>query len=214
MSKPKVVVVDYGASNTFSVISAFEYCGANVRLSDSSAEIEIADFLILPGVGAFPDGINNLVSLGLDEAIWRFSQTERPLMGICLGMQLLATTGDEFGRHNGLNLLKGSVIKLPELTVDGKKLRLPNIGWIKTLSSNEPHENDHGFFKYLNDKWFYAAHSFHFNPSGNIDAAVRFDYGGHLIVGALQHENIVGCQFHPERSGKSGVDVIERFLKL
>lgn len=215
MNKEKVVVVDYGLGNLFSVQRALEHCGAsNVCITSSSDDIQSADRLILPGVGAFKDGILGLNTLGLIEPIKTYVLKKQPLLGICLGMQMLATRSHEFGETEGLCLIEGDVIPIPSKTLDGERLKIPHIGWVPL----HPGQKSSWSGTVLQDLPLggsvYLVHSFHMKPTNSNDILATATYGGHEITAAIQRENVIGCQFHPEKSGESGLQLLRRFLAL
>ena len=215
MNKEKVVVVDYGLGNLFSVQRALEHCGAsNVCITSSPADIISADRLILPGVGAFKDGILGLNNLGLVESIKSYVLKKQPLLGICLGMQMLATRSHEFGETQGLCLIDGDVIPIPSKTLDGERLKIPHIGWVPL----HPGQNSSWSGTVLQDLPLggsvYLVHSFHMKPTNSNAILATATYGGHEITAAIQRENVIGCQFHPEKSGENGLQLLRRFLAL
>ena len=214
MSKLSVTVVDYGIGNIFSVRRALEHCGADVRVSSIEAEIESADRLVLPGVGAFSDGMRGLRDRNLADAVSRFAATGRPMLGICLGMQMLATCSEEFGEHAGLGLIPGRVTKIPAKTVEGSPHKIPHIGWSEifpvpgvdwkqTILEDTPAATP-----------VYLVHSFHLTPSDPANLLAACDYGGHRVTAAVRSGNIFGAQFHPEKSGKAGLQILATFLRL
>ena len=210
--RTKVTVVDYGIGNVYSVQRALEVCGAQVVLSTDPREIEAADRLVLPGVGAFSDGMIGLRERGLIDPILRYAATCRPFLGICLGMQMLATISQEFGEYSGLGLISGAVIPLPETDLSGDSLKIPHTGWTglhrtdTSTWSNTPLENT------TEGESVYMVHSFAFNPEDERDRLADCIYGGHRVCAAVRRDRIFGCQFHPEKSGPAGLRMLSRFL--
>jgi glutamine amidotransferase len=208
-----VHVVDYGVGNLYSVSRAVEHAGGEVRLTDDLAEIASADRLILPGVGAFRDGMAGLAARGLDEAVRAFAATGRPLLGICLGMQMLASESLEFGTHPGLDLIPGRVVPVPRLGADGNPHKIPFIGW----AALEPMRPD-GFadtpLSQVEGDSIYLVHSFHLEPDEASDLLAVYRYDGLPVTAAVRRDNIFGCQFHPEKSGPTGLGIIRKFLTL
>lgn len=206
-----IAIIDYGSGNVHSVRRAFEHCGAELALTADPAAIERADRLVLPGVGAFADGMRSLSERGLIDPIHRFVASGRPFLGICLGMQMLATTSEEFGMHEGLNLVPGRVIPVPARDVDGVAHKIPHIGWAElvpaaTWQGSIFDDTPEGTSVYL-------VHSFQFAP---LDACHRLAdcfYGGHKIAAAVRSGNVTACQFHPEKSGEAGLRMIASFLR-
>lgn len=205
-----VLVVDYGMGNIKSVQRAFEKVGANVNISNSPDELMDADKVILPGVGSFGSGMKKLEQLELDSALKNFAHTGKPLMGICLGMQLLFETSVEFGNHRGLALLDGDVKEIPRQTLSGLWRRVPNVGWHNvqnSLASETDNPN-----KSEKASSFYFTHSFSAVPSETKIIDSVLDYNGYKIVAAVKSQNIFGVQFHPEKSGEAGLEILAKFL--
>ncbi len=215
-----VVIVDYERSNIYNVQCALKYIGVENMQVSSEAEIILnAEKLILPGVGAFPDAMQELRKKKLDEIICQFAISGKPLLGICLGMQLLLESSEEFGVQKGLNLIPGQVRSLKHFMRE-KSFRIPHIGW-SSLKSNEHFESDinkkngqkliEGIEK---DTAFYFAHSFVSVPHHKKDILAVTEYGGVEFCSIVNRENITGCQFHPERSGKWGLKILKNFLEI
>lgn len=214
MMSSRITLLDYGMCNLLNVARAFEHCGADVTITEDPNVALAAEILVVPGVGAFRDSIREIEARDLGDAIKRFVDTGRPFLGICVGMQMLFETGEEFGDHAGLGLLGGRVVAIPHSTTDKVSLRIPHIGW-NHLVAPETGRSWHGT---LLDAFegkqpaFYFVHSFAVMPD---DPAIRLAdtiYGGHRICAAIQHENIMATQFHPERSGEMGLDLIRHFM--
>ncbi len=200
-----VMIIDYGMGNLNSVQRALEEVGAAVFISDSPADIKESSALLLPGVGAFPEGMDNLQSSGMVEAIRSAALEDRiPMLGICLGMQLLADIGDEGIETKGLGLIPGRVTRIKP-NADEK---LPHIGW------NEVHPTSpHPMFDGINPGTdFYFVHSYHYEQCESDTAAITSFAGG--ITSAVARDNIWGVQFHPEKSSKPGLKLLENFISL
>ncbi len=211
---PQVTIVDYGSGNLFSVVRALEYCGATAVASGEPAAIEAAERLLLPGVGAFADGMQGLRERGLVEPLRRYAASGRPLLGICLGMQMLATSSQEFGHHEGLGIVPGQVVPVPALDVDGTPQKIPHIGWAE-LQPWSPGGWQHSVLDgTLPDTAMYLVHSFHLVPDAPSDGLAVCLYGGHRITAAVQRGATMGVQFHPEKSGPAGLQLLRRFLAL
>lgn len=210
MSIP-VTVLDYGIGNLLNVLRALEHCGAAPKvIARASAGDADAGRLVLPGVGAFGDGMAELRARGFDELVRRFAATGRPFLGICVGMQMMFEASEEMGEHAGLGLLGGRVCAVPAAGADGQPHRVPHIGW-RPLA---PARDWRGSIleEVRPGERAYFVHSFSAQPS---DPAVRLadvDYDGRSICAAVQHENLTGCQFHPERSAHAGLAMLRRFL--
>ena len=201
-----VVIVDYGMSNMNSIQRALEECGApNPIATDNPKDIRTADRIVLPGVGAFGDGIEHLKAQGWIEVIREeVLENKIPLLGICLGMQLLASKGFESGQHDGLDLIPGNVKKLEPVEENEK---IPHVGW------NEVHySRDNHLFNGIPDgRDFYFVHSYHFVPDDPKDIIGTTPYCGG-VVSAINRGNVFGTQFHPEKSIPSGFELIKNFL--
>ena len=200
-----IAVVDYGMGNLRSVLNALEFLGAQGTLADSPASLAEADKLILPGVGAFRDGIAAVRERGLDEAMHEQVAAGKPLLGICLGMQLLASKSFEFGEHDGLGLIEGDV---EHLGVNGD-LRVPHVGW----NILRPRAESALFQGFPEEPTFYFVHSFHFVPSDPEVVSATTDYGK-PVTACVERGNVYGVQFHPEKSQRDGLKLLENFLAL
>ncbi len=212
---PKVTIVDYGMGNIFSVCRAFEACGAQVILTSQPNDILKAERLVLPGVGAFADGMAELRQRNLISPLRDYSGQNRPFLGICLGMQMMMDIGEEFGVHEGLGIIPGKVALITSQSTTGEKLKVPHIGWnaLKTTTSAQIRWNDTILRGLPPEASVYFVHSYAVipkNPEEN-NLAVA-EYGGHPITAVTVSNNIYGCQFHPERSGKIGLKIIENFV--
>jgi glutamine amidotransferase len=196
-----IVIVDYGMGNLRSVEKAFEFLGCRVKVSSNPKEIESASALVLPGVGAFKDCRENLEKKSLVEPILSFLEKERPYLGICLGMQMLFSYSEE-GGVKGFSLFKGAVKRLPP------KNKVPHMGW-----NNVFYENDSLLFKGISEgSFFYFVHSYYAEPEEKVRVGYT-DYGV-KITAAVERGNIFGVQFHPEKSGRLGLKVLENFRSL
>lgn len=209
-----VTVVDYGVGNLFSVSRALERCGAEVLLTDTAAGIEAAERLVLPGVGAFADGMQGLRERGLVAPLQAYARSGRPLLGICLGMQMLMEYSQEFGNHEGLGIIAGSVVNVPALTPSGRLHKIPHIGWseLRVPAGREGWQGT--VLEALGPgSSAYFVHSYMSVP---VDPACRLadcDYDGVTVSAAIARDAVTGCQFHPEKSGKVGLAVMRRFLQ-
>ena len=200
-----IAILDYGVGNLFSLRSSFAAIGADAVVTADPKTIRAADKLILPGVGAFEDAARKLRESGLDLVLKEEVKKGKPLMGICLGMQLLFEKSYEYGEHEGLGLLKGSV--LPFHGRIAPSYKIPHIGWNKlSLVKEVP------LFKYTNEGDFvYFVHSF-FAELSSEHTAASAEYGISFSA-AVAKDNIYGCQFHPEKSGKVGLDILRGFCE-
>ena len=213
MSNPDVVVVDYGIGNLFSVCRALEYCGAKVQLASDAEAVLAAPRLVLPGVGAFSDGMAGLHKFGLVEAICGAAQRGTPVLGICLGMQMLLDSSEEFGITAGLGLISGQVIPIPPTNIQGLKHKIPHIGWNDLVVSPGWGSWDASPLKFVQPgESVYFVHSFMVEPLDPQHRVADCLYGGRKVSADIGHENVWGCQFHPEKSGKVGLRVLKGFL--
>jgi imidazole glycerol-phosphate synthase subunit HisH len=208
----RVTVVDYGIGNLFSVRRAFERCGGEVTVSGDPAILERAERLVLPGVGAFAGGMQGLRARGLVEPIRRYAQSGRPLLGICLGMQMLATTSEEFGIHSGLDLIPGRVLAVPDRDVGGRPHKIPHIGWASLRTPHGVTWRDSLLAETAEGTSVYLVHSYAVVPDNPEHRLADCDYGGHAVCAAIARGRITGFQFHPEKSGDAGLRILQRFL--
>lgn len=212
MSKSKVVIVDYGVGNLLSVQRAAEECGAEVITSSEPDVIARADRVILPGVGAFAKGMQALESRGLVEVIKAIAEAGIPLLGICLGMQLLLDESEEHGVTKGLGIIPGRVVPVPNVGPEGMPLKIPHIGWNSVVVSQGAEWNGTILKNLIQEDSVYFVHSFMAVPE---DPGLRIAdclYGGNVIAAAIGKDNVFGCQFHPEKSGEIGLRTIKSFL--
>ncbi|MBE6806015.1 MAG: imidazole glycerol phosphate synthase subunit HisH [Ruminococcaceae bacterium] len=201
-----VAIVDYGVGNLFSLECSLKSIGADVVITGDRDVIEKADRVILPGVGAFGDAAEKLRMSGLDSVLIGLANKGKPIMGICLGMQLLLEKSYEYGEHKGLGLIKGEI--KPIADVIPSNLKIPHIGW-NLLNFKQ---RDCPIFKYLKDGDFvYFVHSFSANNCPSVAATT--EYGAELVA-AVADKNVYGCQFHPEKSGDVGLKILRAFCEI
>lgn len=201
-----VAVIDYGVGNLFSLRSSFAAIGEQAEVTGDAARIAQADRVILPGVGAFADAYAKLCESGMDEAVRRAVKSGKPVMGICLGMQLLFERSYEYGEHPGLGLLEGEVVGMEGRLPGG--LAIPHIGW-NALRIKRPG----GVLKYVEEgDCVYFVHSYYAENCA-VSLTATAEYGLELTA-AVQRENLYGCQFHPEKSGKVGLGILRAFCEL
>ncbi|MBE6769951.1 MAG: imidazole glycerol phosphate synthase subunit HisH [Ruminococcaceae bacterium] len=202
-----IAIVDYGVGNLFSLKSSFLSVGADVKICKTADELLAADKIILPGVGAFRDAAKKLAASGLKEVIINEAKNGKPLLGICLGMQLLFEKSFEYGEHEGLGLIKGEIVPLlGEIKSD---LKIPHMGW-NALNFTE---NETPIFKNIkNGDHVYFVHSFYAKTAArNITATAEYDIN---VTASVQCGNVFGCQFHPEKSGDTGLNILKAFCDL
>ena len=211
-----VVVVDYGIGNVFSVCNALTQIDADVELTRDPQKVMDADRLILPGVGAFARAKEALDDLGVADLLRRYRETERPFLGICIGMQLLMERSEEFGAHEGLGFFPGRVTRIVEKSETD--VRVPHISWAPLTPGPAMSRSDWDGTP-LEDvspgkETVYYVHSYHCEPENDAHILAQSDYGGHTITAALRQDNLFGAQFHPERSGKVGQRVLKSFMAM
>ena len=198
-----VGIIDYGVGNLFSLRSSFAAIGVEAFVSGDAAELAKADRLILPGVGAFGDAAEKLRATGLDAFVREQAAAGKPLMGICLGMQLLFEKSYEYGDHEGLGLLKGQVVGMSGRLPEG--LKIPHMGWNALKLEKDAKLLEEGSYVYF-------VHSFYAENCEDSIAAIT-DYGI-PITAAVEKDNIFGCQFHPEKSGNVGLAILKKFCEV
>lgn len=205
---PKVTVIDYGIGNLHSVQKALRHEGADVTLSAEPAVVRAAERLLLPGVGAFGDGMRELKARGLVQPILDAVGQGTPFLGICLGMQLLLSESEEFGRHEGLGLIPGKVV----LLTPQAGFKVPHIGWNRLTPPPGRDWKGSVLEDVAPGTATYFVHSYSAVPEQEAHRLADVDYGGFRISAAVKKGNITGCQFHPEKSGPVGLQILKRFL--
>ena len=202
-----IAIVDYGVGNLFSLKSSFAAIGEDVIVTSDPVVIENADRVVLPGVGAFEDAIAKLRDSGLDKVILKEAENGKPLLGICLGMQMLFDKSYEYGEHKGLGLIKGAVKPIKDEV--SAELKIPHIGW-NPLKMSKPIDP---LFKYINEgDCVYFVHSYYASDCDEFVIATA-EYGKDLTA-AVRNGNVCGAQFHPEKSGKVGLNILKAFCEL
>ena len=200
-----IAILDYGVGNLFSLCSSFRAIGAKALVTSDPAEIRAAERLILPGVGAFEDAARKLRESGLDLLLKQEVAKGKPLLGICLGMQLLFEKSYEYGEHKGLGLLEGAILPFSE-HID-PSYKIPHIGWNRLHLSR-----DCALWKHIKeDDYVYFVHSF-FAPLSPVHTAAETEYGT-VFTAAVAKGNVYGCQFHPEKSGSVGLNILRAFCE-
>lgn len=210
-----VTILDYGIGNILSVARGFEATGAKVNITSTLDGIQNAQRLILPGVGAFASGINQLRKNDFDSAIIDLSNNGVPLLGICLGMQFLMDSSEEFGETNGLGLIPGKVIPIPSKSDDGNQLIVPHIGWSGLETSRGEKSWSNTLLENTVPKSnVYFVHSFYSKPDNEDHLLAHCVYGGNNLSAVVCKDNVMGCQFHPEKSGTVGLTILKTFLTI
>ena len=202
-----IAIVDYGVGNLFSLESSFKAIGVDVIVTSDKEVIKKANKIVLPGVGAFEDAIKKLVESGLKEVVVEQAKNGKPLLGICLGMQLLFEKSFEYGEHQGLGLIPGEVRPIDEDIP--KDYKVPHIGWNQLEFGREKSK----LFKYLREgECVYFVHSYYgTNCEENVIATAEY---GASLTAAVGKGNVFGCQFHPEKSGKAGLSILKAFAEM
>ena len=201
-----VAIVDYNMGNLASVYNACKLIGIEADIVDTPSKIKEYDRVILPGVGAFKDAMENLKSTGMYDAILEFSKTGKPIIGICLGMQLLFESSEEFGFTEGLGLIPGKVVAFDKSKMDMDDHKVPHMGWNKIF------HNDCQLFDGLENPYLYFVHSFHVVTDEKY--SIGMTHYGYDFTSAVQKENIYGFQPHPEKSHDNGIKILENFMKI
>ncbi|ADN09779.1 imidazole glycerol phosphate synthase subunit HisH [Sulfurimonas autotrophica] len=202
-----IAIIDYNMGNLASVKNAFAKLGQETVVESNPDKFQEYDKLILPGVGAFGDAMEHLKERKMTEAIKKFAQSGKPMLGICLGMQLLFESSQEFGEHEGLGLIKGNVVKFDSEKFE-EPLKVPHMGW------NRMFTKEHPLFKGLDDEhYLYFVHTYHVTCKDENDI-IGQTYYGYKFTSAVAHNNIMGIQPHPEKSHKNGLKILENFIKL
>ena len=212
----KIIIINTGSSNILSLKRAVEEFNKNVIVSDDPQTILSANKIFFPGVGAFKKVMEYIEKKKLNETIERVKEKKIPLFGICLGLQLFFDESEEFGPAKGLSLIKGNVKNLPKNSKKNEKLKVPNMGWFKLILKKEfKSKTFYKFINSLNEKdFYYFVHSYFVKPNDATSVVATYDFGGHQIPAIVSKDNLIGCQFHPEKSGKKGLELISNFLNL
>lgn len=208
-----IAVIDYGVGNLFSLLSSLNYVGLDTKLTNDVEEIKSAKGIILPGVGAFRDAVSNLEKYGLKDILIDEAKNGKPFLGICLGMQMLFEKSYEYGEFEGLGLIKGTVEEIKKHIPENSDLKIPHMGW-NNLKINEEFKND----KILRDvnveggEYVYYVHSYF--AKTDMKNIVAYSEYGTKIPGIVKNENIYGMQFHPEKSGDTGLKLLKNWGEL
>ena len=216
-----IAIIDYGMGNIQSVRNALELLHCEPRIFNEPEGLIDVDAIVLPGVGAFEDGMKDLRANNLDNALKEFSQTDRPLLGICLGMQLFMTSSEENGHHDGLNIIKGKVVRFKDPNDHSNNYKIPQIGWNALSPPNNKRNGldkkhwDNSILKGFDEKlYMYFLHSYYVLSEDEQIILSETSYGRDLFCSVFQKDNIIGCQFHPERSGEQGLKILKNYLAL
>ncbi len=217
---PRIAIVDYGLGNLFSISRACEWAGMAPLVTDNAGDMERAQAVMLPGVGAFADAMKALESRGLVSVLRDLAAAGKPLIGICLGQQLLMSESREFGVHEGLGLIEGTVERLPGEAAFGagghglNRLKVPQVGWNMIAPRQGGDWRGSMLEGLASGSYMYFVHSYHVRPSDPAVVLATSGFGGHDFCSALGKGNITACQFHPEKSGRDGLRVYENIARL
>jgi glutamine amidotransferase len=211
----RVAIIDYQMGNLFSVEHACSFVGMTPHITSDRDEILSADAALLPGVGAFGEAMANLHRLRLVDTIHDFVATKRPLLGICLGMQLLFDSSEEFGVTKGLSIIPGSVVRFPEVNSRGEKIRVPHMGWNRIYaSSGDGSWNIPLMSNIAINEYMYFVHSYFCAPTSAAERICLTTYDTVEFCSAVRHGNVFAAQFHPEKSGSQGVAIYRNFCNM
>jgi len=206
-----IAVIDYGVGNLFSLLSSLNYVGLDTKLTNSIEEIKNANGIILPGVGAFRDAIGNLEKYGLKETLINEAKNGKPFLGICLGMQMLFEKSYEYGEYEGLGLINGTVEEIKKYIPENSDLKIPHMGW-NSLIINERFKDDKILKDVDNNEYVYYVHSYF--AKTDMKNIVTYSEYGTKIPGIVKNENVYGMQFHPEKSGDTGLKLLKNWGEL
>jgi len=205
----RVSIINSGLSNLYNVSQAFEYIGAKTNIVSCNDDT-IYDYLVLPGVGSYERGMNSIKKIGLVDKIKDHVESNRPFLGICLGMQMMFERSYEFGDHKGLNIISGDIIKIPSKNSTNVAHKIPHIGWNgnMVMTKNKLTANMGDSFS------MYFVHSYMASAVKNENVISTVDYNGINIVSMVNYKNSYGCQFHPEKSGEEGLNILRNFSHI
>ena len=206
-----IAVIDYGVGNLFSLLSSLNYVGLHTKLTNDIEEIKNANGIILPGVGAFRDAIGNLEKYGLKEILINEAKNGKPFLGICLGMQMLFEKSYEYGEYEGLGLINGTIEEIKKYIPENSDLKIPHMGW-NSLIINERFKDDKILKDVDNNEYVYYVHSY-FAKTDTKNIVTYSEYGT-KIPGIVKNENVYGMQFHPEKSGDTGLKLLKNWGEL
>lgn len=224
--RPLAMIIDYGMGNLFSIRHACQHAGIDVQISADRNDLEKVDAIILPGVGAFGDAMANLKSLGIIESLRECAASGKPIVGICLGMQLFMSESEEFGRHQGLDLLSGKVVRFANPAGKRGALKVPQVGWNR-IYAPDSNATGSGNRIELADLWcatplegikpgsyMYFVHSYYVISDDPSLMLSQSQYGNITFCSGIWKDNIFACQFHPERSGENGLKIYRNLAKF
>ena len=204
-----IAIVDYGVGNLYSLKKALDAFGCKVLITEEAQKISSADAIVLPGTGSFKAGVDGLRIRNLTQTIKDFAKQNKPVLGICLGAQLLLSKGHEFGTFDGLDIVPGQVTKFPPL-----KEKIPHIGWNEILQPTNNAWKGTILKSVKKNSDVYFVHSYVLQPDKKNNILALAKYGDYTFCSAIKSGNIYGCQFHPEKSGSVGLEIINNFVRL
>ena len=207
-----ILIIDYGIGNIRSVMRGIEICGFNPILSSNSKDIINANKIILPGVGAFNDGMNGLKNRDLIDPIKRFVKSGKYFLGICLGMQMMLSKSYEHGNFDGLNLIEGEVLSFPKPEIENR-YKIPHVGWNSLIKKKNDIWQSTILEGLKDESDVYFVHSYYVKPKSEKNSLANCNYMNIEFCSVLQKDNIYGCQFHPEKSGEVGLSILKNFCK-
>jgi len=207
--KSKIAIVDYGVGNLRSLVRAFEHFKSDIHITEDSGDLSESTGIVLPGDGAFAAGMNGLMVRGLKQAVVDFAESKRPILGICLGAQILMSVGYEFGRHRGLGFIEGKVVRFGKINE-----KIPQIGWNQIEVPPGKNWKNSILDKIKPGANVYFIHSYIIEPADKKNVLSVTTYGGRNFTSSIRKDNIFGCQFHPEKSGNIGLAIIKNFIEL
>lgn len=208
-----ITIIDYGLGNLFSVVEACKYWGYDTSITNSPEEVEKAEYVILPGVGAFADAMCNLKKTHLDEALYNYLKKGNHLMGICLGHQLLFTESHEFEVTKGLGIVQGLVRKFPFQKILKEQYKVPQIQWNEAKITQKFTDNNTPLNHVSQKEFFYFIHSFYTELDDNSLSLTKTTYGDINYTSSILKDNVFSCQFHPEKSGIQGLKIYNNWIK-
>jgi glutamine amidotransferase len=212
-TKDYIAIVDYQLSNMFSVKHALDHLGIPSIITSDPKEVVAAKAAVLPGVGAFGDAMANLKKFGLDKALKKIVANQQPLLGVCLGLQLLFTESTEFGRHKGLGFIKGDVVKFPAQNKKKEDVRVPQIGWNTIVQPKKKNWKRTPLKDLENNSFMYFVHSFYVRPKDTSVISSLTTYQGIEYCSSISSDTIFATQFHPEKSGEPGISIYKNWIE-
>jgi imidazole glycerol-phosphate synthase subunit HisH len=207
----KVAIIDYNLGNLFSVLQVCSHLGMDAFITSNGADLQTADYVILPGVGSFPEAMKNLEALNLVEPIKNYIATGKPFMGVCLGLQLLFTESTEFGSIKGLNIIEGTVERFLNTDAQGNKYTVPQIEW-NTISKGAVNWQQSPLSDCSDNEFMYFVHSYYVKPTNNNVILTYTNYAGITYCSSIQQNNVFATQFHPEKSAEKGITIYKNWF--